>query len=163
MGFRKFESESFASPFELRCWVEDRDPVQFGPNQGRFAFNESDKQDNFTSASELMMRYTNSWSPQRRAWKVSGIAVRSAMALAINLCIIDINLQPASKDQAEQVAFDMQTMITNFVLYGHPKIESFDNIQLSRYAGDDRATFVFNGTRLYTVLSDPWKNARCDW
>lgn len=68
-----------------------------------------------------------------------------------------------SADQAEQVAFDMQTMITSFVLYGHPKVESFDSMQLPRYKEDDRTTFVFNGTRLYTVSSDPWKNARCDW
>ena len=68
-----------------------------------------------------------------------------------------------SANKAEQVAFDMQTMITNFVLYGRPKVESFGNMQLPHYEGDDRATFVFNGTRLYTVLSDPWKNACCDW
>uniref|UniRef100_A0A093VB51 Putative transcriptional regulatory protein n=1 Tax=Talaromyces marneffei PM1 TaxID=1077442 RepID=A0A093VB51_TALMA len=33
-----------------------------------------------------------------RAWKVSGIAVRSAMALAINLRITDTDLQPGSKE-----------------------------------------------------------------
>lgn len=68
-----------------------------------------------------------------------------------------------SPEQAEQVAFDMQSMIMNFVLSGRPQIESFGHMDLPSYEEGDRATLVFNASRLYTVYDDPWKNERCDW
>lgn len=64
---------------------------------------------------------------------------------------------------AKRVAFDMQRMITNFVVYGRPQIESFDNLTLPLYRPEERGTLVFNDTNLYTLESDPWKSARCDW
>jgi carboxylesterase type B len=66
--------------------------------------------------------------------------------------------------QVQQVAIDMQTMITHFVVHGHPQIESFGGMKLPTYSRPgDRATLVFNATRSYTLESDPWKSARCDW
>jgi carboxylesterase type B len=75
----------------------------------------------------------------------------------------DDNSGIVSPDQAVQVAFDMQTMIMNFVHSGRPQIESFGYMDLPPYQEGDRAALVFNASRLYTIYSDPWKNARCDW
>ena len=62
----------------------------------------------------------------------------------------------------QQLAKDMQRIITNFVTTGIPCITDFGQEQLPLY-GAGRESLLLNGTRPYLLESDSWDNSRCAW